>query len=49
MTDRWTDDGRTDTRTNNVAVAHPIYEGKYYSKFGLIPPTGLSRNSVKDR
>ena len=27
---------------NNVALTHPYHEGKSYSKFDLIPPSGLA-------
>ena len=34
-------DGRTDARKNNVALAPPLHEGKWCSKFVWISPTGL--------
>ena len=41
VTDRWTNDGCTDARNNNVALAHPCYEGKQCSKFGKTPTNGF--------
>ena len=41
---------RTDGRMeNNVTLAHCNHEGKWCSKFGLIPPSGLGGDSVADR
>ena len=40
-TDGRTTDGRTDARKNNVALAPPLHEGKWCSKFVWISPTGL--------
>ena len=43
-------DGRQmDKRKNNVALAHPNHKGKWCSKFGWIPPSGLGGYSMTDR
>ena len=47
MTDKWTDDGRTDTRKYNATLTHPYHEGKWCSKFRRILPSGLG-DSVTD-
>ena len=42
-------DGRmTVAWKNNVALAHPYHEEKWYSKFGWILPSGLGGDSVMD-
>ena len=39
----------TDAQKNNVALAQSYHVGKWYSKFGRIPPSGLRGDSVMDR
>ena len=46
--DRWTDDGRTDARKNNIAFVHPYHEGKWCSKLVWIPLSGLGVDCVMD-
>ena len=38
-----------DEQKINVALAHPYHEGKWCSKFGCIPPSGLGGDSMTDR
>ena len=46
----WRTDGRTtDARKNNVTLAQPYHKGKWCSKFGWIPPSGLGGDRVTDR
>ena len=51
VTGKWTDDGRTDGRTekNNTAFVLLYHKGKKCSKFGRIPLSGLDGDSLTDR
>ena len=40
---------QTDERKINVTLAYSYNEGKWCSKFGWIPPSGLGGDIVKDR
>ena len=42
-------DGWTAALKNNIALSHPYHEGKWCSKSGWIPFTGLGGDSLTDR
>ena len=48
--DRWMDDGRMEGQAheNNVGLAHPYDEGKWYSKVALTQPSGLGGDNLRN-